>query len=251
MVKIQKKAEEAIALLEAQAYQISKNDASQKHMIRSTKESLAKVGEQFEILDEQTKTKEEKEIAEKIAEAELTSAYSFITNITQKQVKYLQRAVKKGTDNSYHFSAEEEAVYTTLTNQFDKLILPPLIRNLEEKSFKSRAEERILEEARKVSKSILDLKGDVGNLEKSSEDHLVELLARRLGLDDEKKKFVRTKLQEQQKETNWFFMNFGTLMHSSNIYLNSVGHVITRTKDEEVVGTMKQVQPFLEKLNRY
>lgn len=247
LVQIQKNAEKALTILESQSYQIGKNDASQRAQIRSGRESLARVGEQSEEIEKITDIVD-KSKAEKIASAELSATFSYITNVAQKQLTYLQRAVKRNADNNFHFSSEEQAVYQNMLSEFDKNILPSIINVLEKKSLKTASENKILEEAKKVSESIEVLKQSVG---KNSDDYkkiLVDLLTKRLNLTADKRQFIEEKVNGLQEEINWFFLNFGALMHSSSIYLNASAHVVTKTDHETRQGALSDTLPFIKKL---
>jgi hypothetical protein len=247
LVQIQKQAESALTILESQAYQISKNDASQRQQIRSAKESLGKVAEQFGEI-EKIADIVDRNHAEKIVSAELAATFSYITNVAQKQLTYLQRAVKKNKDSSFHFSSEEQAVYQSMITQFDKYILPSITSTLESKQNRSRAEDRILEEVKKVSESIETLKKTVHVDQDTYKKWLVDTLATRLGLSADKRTFIENQVNSKQKDTNFFFQNFGNLMHSSNLFLNSVGHVINKMDYERRQATLDQTLPFVKKL---
>lgn len=247
LVQIQKNAEKALTILESQSYQIAKNDASQRAQLRSARESLSKAGERVEEAGEQTDILSKAEI-EKLANAELAATFSYITNVAQKQLTYLQRAVKRNADNNYPFSAEESAVYQNMLAEFDKNILPSITNTLEKKSFRTVAENKILEEVKKVSESIEVLKQNIG---KNNDDYkriLVDLLSKRLNLSADKRAFIENKVGGLQEEVGFFFLNFGTLMHSSNIYLNAAGHVATKTDHETRQGALTETLPFIKKL---
>lgn len=249
LVQIQKNAEKALTILESQSYQIGKNDASQRAQIRSGRESLARVGEQFEEIEKITDIVD-KSKAEKIASAELSATFSYITNVAQKQLTYLQRAVKRNADNNFHFSSEEDAVYHSMITQFDRYILPSVTATLENKKLRTKAEDRILEEVKKVSQGVEELKKTVKVDEETYKKLLVDTLVKRLGLSADKRAFVENKVYSTQKESNFMFTYFGNLLHSSNIFLNSAAHVVNKTDQERRQATLEQTLPFVQKLKK-
>jgi len=247
LVQIQRQAEETLNLLRSQTYEIARNDYAQRQQLTQAEESLGRVGEQFEQIAKTTDVVEKGKL-EKVAQSELAATFSHLTNVAQKQLTYLQRAVKRNEQGNYHFSAEEDAVYNTLISQFDNQILPSIKHTLENKKLRSKAENRILEEVNKVSDSIEKLKGQVSTAENNYKNHLVDLLVRRLDLSQDKRAFIQNKVDNLQAETNFFFMNFGTLMHSSNLYLNAAAHVSSKVDHEKRQATLEQTLPFVKKL---
>lgn len=249
LVQIQKQAEQALSLLESQSYKISKNDASQKQQLRQARESLGKVSEQIGEIETITDI-EDKARAEKRAHAELVATFSHITNVAQKQLTYLQRSVKKNADNNYPFSSEEQGVYHSMISQFDRYILPSLTATLENKPNRTKAEERVLEEVKKVSQGVEELKKTVHVDQDTYKKLLVDRLVNQLGLSEDKRAFLENKVNSTQKDINFFFLNFGNLMHSSNVFLNSAGRVVTRMDHERRQATLEQTLPFVQKLKK-
>lgn len=249
LVQIQKQAEKALTILESQSYQIGRNDASQRQQLRSARESLAKSGERIEETGEQKDIMSKAE-AEKLANAELAATFSYITNVAQKQLTYLQRAVKRNADNNYPFSAEESSVYHSMITQFDKYILPSVTATLENKRLRTKTEDRILEEVKKVSEGVEKLKQTVNVNEDTYKKLLVDILVKRLSLSVDKRAFIEDKVNSLQKESNFMFTYFGNLLHSSNIFLNSAAHVVNKTDQERRQATLEQTLPFVQKLKK-
>jgi len=244
LVQIQRQAEKALQILESQSYQIAKNDASQRQQLKQAKENLSKSAERIQEAGEQVNVMSKAE-SEKLANAELAATFAHITNVAQKQLTYVQRAVKRNKDNNYPFSAEEEAVYQNMLAEFDKSILPFITKTLENKSFRTPAENRILEEVKKVSDSIETLKQSIGKNKEDYKNLLVDLLSKRLNLSADKRAFIQNKVDSLQEEHGFFFLNFGTLMHSSNIYLNAAGHIATKTDHETKQGALNETLPVI------
>lgn len=249
LVQIQKQAEKALTILESQSYQIGRNDVSQRQQLIQGRESLGRAGEIIEESENQEDVMSKAQ-AEKLANAELASAFSYITNVAQKQLTYLQRAVKRNEDNSYHFSSEESAVYNSMITQFDKYILPSITSTLENKTLRTKAQDRILEEVKKVSESIEKLKRTVNVDEETYKKYLVDIMVKRLGLSADKRLFLEEKVNGLQKEANFMFTYFGNLMHSGNPFLNSAAHVVNKTDQERRQATLEQTLPFVQKLKK-
>ena len=247
LVQIQRQAENALTVLESQSFQIAKNDATQRQLLKQARESLGKATERFDVIKDITDIVHKSQ-EEKIARAELAASFSYLTNVAKKQLTYLQRAVKRNAQNNFHFSSEEQAVYSTMLSQFDRYILPAAKKTLEDKKDRTKAEDKILEEIDKTISEVQKLKGQVATLDRKSKDVVVDLLAKRLDLNDEQRQFVQNQVDAQQKEVNWFFQNFGTLAHSSNVLLNALGHSISKVKYEEREGFLTDLQPFIKRL---
>lgn len=247
LVQIQRQAENALTVLESQSFQIAKNDATQRQLLKQARESLGKATERFDVIKDISDIIHKSQ-EEKLARAELAASFSYLTNVAKKQLTYLQRAVKRNAQNNFHFSSEEQAVYSTMLSQFDRYILPAAKKTLEDKKDRTKAEDKILEEIDKTISEVQKLKGQVATLDRKSKDVVVDLLAKRLDLSDEQRQFVQNQVDAQQSEVSWFFNQFGTLAHSSNILLNAAGHVISKTVQESREGFLTDLQPFIKRL---
>jgi hypothetical protein len=77
------------------------------------------------------------------------------------------------------------------------------------------------------------------------------MLSDRLGANKEMEQMIREKVEQQMNEVNWFIMNFGTLSHSSNIFLNSLGHVNTKVAFETRKGFQDDFKEIGNKLGKF
>ena len=229
---IQKQAEKALEVLRAD----NLGGIAQAMAMKPTKEIVERSIEHFQAGQE------------KEAKLEMVVAFSKIASMVKNQVRYLERALKKAEANQHPFSAEEMAVYTNLVYQFDNSILPTTLDVLKTQSYNTKAELRLIEELEKTQVDIANLKGKVGTNGFNATDYTVKLLVNRLGLDAEKEKFLMEQVSSTQKEANWFFMQFGNLSHSSNIFLNALGHIVTKVDFDKKQGFMENVKPFIAKL---
>jgi hypothetical protein len=239
VVRLQKQAEKALEVLRNNISNLEGKDPSQSQMLKSANDLLKKVGE---------KVKDNNEIE---ARVEAIATFSKVLNMVQKQTRYLERAVKKSTQNKHPFSAEEMIVYNNLVNEFGKTILPT-VKNIVGKYGENAtpSEKRILEGVKKAESNISDLIGQVENSGFNAKEYVVDLLVNRLGLDKETENFLRERADSQQNEANWFFMQFGNLSHSSNVYLNALGHVITKTDFDKRQGFQQDIKPFIDRLSK-
>ena len=249
LVNIQKQAEDAINLLESYSQQTSKNDASQKKLSKTAREAVRAVSEALVQADTATNSADIDIAKAKIA-VESVAAFSAITAMAQKQLTYLQRAAKKKAQDNFYFSSEERAVYISMVQSFGRKILPITKTILEDRKNKTRAEEKVLSEIDKTINAITELEGQVGVLQINAEENIINTISDRLGLSNERKEYVKNRVSQKQNEVNWFFMQFGTLSHSSNVYLNAAGHVVTKTVDELTEGFLKDSKPFVDKLTK-
>ena len=238
IVKLQKEAEKALDILRNNTEQIGKEDPSQSYTIKVARDLLKKV-------DDAIKRGDDKE-----SRVETIATLAKIVNIVQRQTRYLERASKKAIQNKYPFSAEEMIVYNNLVNEFYKTIIPTVEDILKKTVKLTNSEIRIQEELNKTKEDISSLIGNVQNNGFKASDYVVDLLVNRLGLDKEAEDFLRERAQGQQEEANWFFMQFGNLSHSSNTYLNALGHVITKVDGDKREGFQKDIKPFIEKLKK-
>ena len=232
IVLLQKQAEKALDVLASD----KKTQSNKSTLISAVRDILGDSAEKLKNNDQVQ------------AKLELIQSFSQIINMTQRQVNYLQTAAKKAEANKHPFSAEEMAVYMNLVNQFDANILPTVVETIKGQNVITNADKKILEKIEKLQGNINSLKGKVGTSGFNAKDYTVRLLVERLGLDAETEKFLQEQVNSTQTETNWFFIQFGNLSHSSNIFLNALGHVITKTDFDKRQGFMEDIKPFIERL---
>lgn len=232
IVLLQKQAEKALDVLASD----KKTQSNKSTLINAVRDILGDSAEKLKNNDQVQ------------AKLELIQSFSQIINMTQRQVNYLQTAAKKAEANKHPFSAEEMAVYMNLVNQFDANILPTVVETIKGQNVITNADKKILEKIEKLQGNINSLKGKVGTSGFNAKDYTVRLLVERLGLDAETEKFLQEQVNSTQTEANWFFMQFGNLSHSSNIFLNALGHVITKTDFDKRQGFMEDIKPFIERL---
>ena len=232
IVLLQKQAEKALDVLSTD----KKTGVNKSAIVKAVRDVLGHSAEKL------------KNAQEREAKVELIKSFSQIVNMSQRQVNYLETALKKAEANKHPFSAEEMAVYMNLVNQFDANILPTVVETIKKQKILTNAEKKIVERIEKLQKDINVLKGKVGSNGFNAKDYTVRMLVERLGLDAETEKFLQEQVNSTQQEANWFFIQFGNLSHSSNIFLNALGHVITKTDYDKRQGFMEDIKPFIEKL---
>lgn len=238
IVRMQKQAEKALSVLRNNISQLGKEDSSQTQLLKTANDLINKV---------QEKVKNNNEVE---ARLELIATFSKVVNIVQKQTRYLERALKKSSQNKYPFSSEEMIVYNNLVNEFYKTILPAVEKPLNALDDKTNEEKRLLEAVNKANNNIANLIGNVQNSGFKADEYVINMLTNRLGLDAETQEFLIKKVEGLQEETNWFFMQFGNLSHSSNIFLNSLGHIITKTDFDKRQGFQKDIKSTIESLSK-
>lgn len=238
IVRLQQEAEKALNILKNNISQLGKEDPSQNYQVKAARALLKNVEDA------------QKKGDDTLSRVEAIATFAKIVNMVQRQTKYLERASKKATQNRHPFSAEERIVYNSLVNDFSKNILPVISGYLEKKTVTTKAEKRILQELEKTNSDINKLIGAVQNSGFIASDYVVDLLVSRLSLDKQAEDFLRERAKGLQEETNWFFMQFGNLSHSSNVYLNALGHVITKTDGDKRQGFQKDIKPFIDKLSK-
>ena len=232
IVLLQKQAEKALDVLSTD----KKTGVNKSAIVKAVRDVLGHSAEKL------------KNAQEREAKVELIKSFSQIVNMSQRQVNYLETALKKAEANKHPFSAEEMAVYMNLVNQFDANILPTVVETIKKQKILTNAEKKIVERIEKLQKDINVLKGKVGTNGFNAKDYTVRMLVERLGLDAETEKFLQEQVNSTQQEANWFFIQFGNLSHSSNIMLNTLGHVITKKDFDTRQGFMEDIKPFIEKL---
>jgi len=217
--QIQKQAEKALNLLNSQIKALSLTDVTSKQNLQTAKGTLEKA----------------KKLEDKAKLEELIKTSATIVGMVQKQVGYLQRSAKVNEQNSYHFTVEEVGVYTSLRKEFAGYILPSVLDNLKALDLKekgsdiSNSVEHLISEIEKTTKDISELVGQVNNIQSEAVSVLADRIATEMNLNDEMKQRLITNLENEQKEMNWLFTNFGSLIHSSNMYLQMAAHVGGKT----------------------
>lgn len=238
VVRLQKEAEKALQILRRNTQQIGSNDPSQTQEIKTATDLLKIVSEKID---------KKQNIG---AQIEAIAVYAKILNMVQKQTKYLERVAKKAVVNKRPFSSEEMIVYNSLTEEFQKNILPVINSHLRDIKNKNPQEIRLEQAYDKTIKDIESLLADVAKNGFKPDDYIIDLMVKRLSLSKEKEAFMRERMKGQQQETNWFFMNFGSLSHAPNTYLNVLGSIVTKTDGDKRQGFQEDTKPFIQELER-
>lgn len=234
VVRLQKEAEKALQILRRNTQQIASDDPSLSQQIKAATQMLKQSVEKGNGIE---------------AQIELIATFSKVMNMVQKQTKYLERVAKKAVANKRPFSSEEMIVYNSLKQDFNNNILPVIEGHLKTIGNKNPAEIRLEQAYNKTIKEINGLLSDIKNNGFEPKGYIVDLMVKRLSLNKEQEAFMRERVEGQQQETNWFFMNFGSLSHASNTYLNVLGAIVTKTDGDKREGFQQDTKPFLEKLN--
>lgn len=239
LVKIQQRAKSAITYSEAQMMKLNKYDLEQKQNLRIVKENIEKVDKN--LSKEMT--------AQQLRQSEQEALYSFsgLTAMVQKQLKYLERAIEKNNGKTMPFSTEELAVYVSLRNEMKDILSS--VKEMALQIPESKEINTILQEVDKTLNGITSLAGKVTNIESNVIDLVANQTAREVGLDGEATQRLIDNLKGVQKDTNFLFKQFGSLIHGRNAYLNVAAHINSKMTTEADLNSLSQAKDFLSKLN--
>jgi hypothetical protein len=224
--KIQVKLTALLQSLTSQANELSKQYSQQgdKEILRKTREKL------------------DKQINELTAETAILD----LAKVGLSQVNTINKVLSKNKDKGYHFSQEENSVFTNLKTRTIP-ILNQLLPNIENKVVKDKIKEVIVQFA--------EIEGRVKDMNSDSIERLIERTIRKHNLTQEQadkyRQEMKSILENSQKDTNWLHAHIGSLLHARNGLLNLAGDVIERTQVESrslFLPVMKKFTNALEKI---
>jgi len=239
LVKIQQRAKTAITYSEAQMMRLNKYDLEQRQNLRTTKENIEKVDSYLS-----------KELTpQQLRQTEQEAIYSFsgLTAMVQKQLRYLERALQKNNGKTMPFSTEELAVYVSLRNEMKDILSS--VKEMAMQAPESKDITTVIQEIDKTLNGIVSLSGKVTNIESNVIDLVATQTAKEVGLSEEATQRLIDNLKGIQKDTNFLFKQFGSLIHARNAYLNVAAHINSKMTTEADLNSLTQGKKFLSKLN--
>lgn len=185
-------------------------------------------------------------------------AVSSIVKLAKNNINYLQNAIKDSIDNNkrYIFSAEENSVYHslrgTVRGAIDELTVLTSKKSLKDMGIPvSKDWELLNAELESLSKDIKDLESTVGIKKNQNIERIVDTIVKQYGFDDKVKQDLIAWSNFAQAETNFLHATFGSLAHSKDGMLRTLGY-LTRSMysdaDTEFVVSTQDMQRKLREL---